>query len=689
MDINVLERRKFIELAALSSAGLLVGLEIAEGAPKSRKRTLRRARFAAFHSLAPGDVSPEGWLRLYLRKQAQQLGGNLPKVSWPFTVNYWAGEEKTPAIEAWWPWEQKAYWIDGALRCALILQDTQLLGKALAAIDYTLDHIHPDGYLGPTFAKDANPKMENLRWPHAIFFRALAAHAETTKDARVAACIRRHYLAEGSRASYGGPSRDVTNIESMVWAYEQTGDRQLLTMAEKAWSDFLQSAPPGDRDSGDLHPDRVFANAPITAHGVTYSEKAKLPAILYMHTGNPEYLRFALAAQDRVFNHHMLIDGVPSSTEDFRGTSPLDAHETCDITDHTWGWGYLLMATGDGRWADYIERACFNAGFGSIKKDWTGTQYFSSPNQVIATHNSSHVSFVENSEGWMAYRPNPGHDVACCGGNVHRFFPNYIARMWMVDGRGGLAAMLYGASTVRTDVGPYHQPIEIHQETNYPFGEEIRLTFRSQKPATFPLLLRIPGWCREPRLALNGESLRLSPVQKGFIRIQREFRSGDTITLTLPMQASLRPWHNDGFAFENGPLLYALPIQEHWSSVVTPKWSTKDFPEWNAIPTSPWNYAIAAKEQEAGSEIWVERRPMTEDPWIDPPITIIASMKKIFGWDLSSHPTDANRMQTPPLPTLDTGTSAAVNKIETERIALVPYGATHLRLSVFAKVELT
>src|SRR5205807_7933664 len=46
--------------------------------------------------------------------------------------------------------------------------------------------------------------------------------------------------------------------------------------------------------------------------------------------------RFALAAQKRIFDHHMLIDGIPSTTEDYRGITALDSHETCCISDHTW-----------------------------------------------------------------------------------------------------------------------------------------------------------------------------------------------------------------------------------------------------------------------------------------------------------------------------------------------------------------
>jgi DUF1680 family protein len=686
-----LDRRQFLEWATFSSAALLLAPRSTQSASALDGEGFSRGPYAFFHSLAPGAVSPKGWLHLYLQKQAGQLGGRLPEISWPFTGSYWAGEEKPPEEYAWWPWEQKAYWVDGALRCALALQDEKLLRGALTAVEYTLNHALPDGYLGPAFARDAkdpNLATNNFRWPHTVFFRALAAHGEATGDPRVAAAMRRHYLADAERVHYGAPSRDVTNVEGMLWAYERTGDKQLLAMAQNAWNDFLHSAPPGDRESGDLHPDRVLANAPIHAHGVTYAEKSKLPAILYMYTGNPEYLRFALAAQERVFTHHMLIDGIPSTTEDYRQTTPLDAHETCDITDHTWSWGYLLMATGDGRWADRIERACFNAGLGAIRKDWKGVQYFSCPNQVIATHDSSHVHFFDETAGWMAYRPNPGQEVACCGANVHRFFPNYVIRMWMADPKGGLAAVLYGASVVRAEVGSGRQPIEIHQETDYPFGEEVHLTVRSANPVTFPLSLRIPGWCKTPRLELNGQPLGLPQVDNGFVRLERTFRPGDHIKLTLPMQPILTFWPGDGVGIEHGPLVYALAVKEEWKPLVTPKWSTVEFPEWDATPVGEWNYAIAPSEMQIISQAQFERLPMTSDPWVDPPVRLAIPMKKIPGWALASDPRHPDRRQTPPLPEIHRELFDIVKKMPIERVSLVPYGTTHLRLTIFPKAAL-
>ncbi len=678
----MITRRKFLSSLAAVPALLALrqGTALASVLAPAEAPATGTASHAVLHALAPGATRPEGWLGLYLEKQARGLTRHLPEIAIPYTGAYWAGEEKA---DSWWPWEQKAYWIDGALRCALVTGDQDLLPLAQAPVDYTLAHVWRDGYLGPAFSKDAHesdPKTDNFRWPHTVFFRAMAAHGEATNDPRVAAAMQKHYLSD--RTNYGGPSRNVTNVEGMLWAYARTGNKRLLALAEKAWNDFTQSAEPADRESGDLHPKRVFAGGPIGAHGVTYIEKAKLPAILYMHTGKPDYLRFALAAQKRIFDHHMLIDGIPSTSEDYRGITALDSHETCDISDHTWTWGYLLMATGDGIWGDRIERACFNAGFGAIKKDWKAHQYFSCPNQVLATQTSNHAVLRDGrSAGWMSYRP--GHTVACCSGNVHRYFPNYVLRMWMRDPQRGLVAALYGPSRVRAEVGPRREPIEIREETNYPFEEEIHFTVRCARPVAFPLSFRVPGWCTTPRLFLNDKPLALSSIQRGFVCLNRTFNSGDKITLVFSMKTALSQWPDNGVGIEHGPLVYSMPIKEDWAPLLIPQYSTREFPAWDAAAAAPWNYGLALEQASLESEVKLRHVAMTEDPWVNPPITLTVPLQKIAGWELAADPRNTSHKFTPPLPRIAPQALAA----EPEGVTLVPYGTTHLRLTVFPQVR--
>lgn len=669
-----LSRREFLYLAAMSSALLASanrGLALEEPVMKPRS-------YAAFEALPAGAVKPEGWLRAYMEKQAVQLGSQLPDVSWPFTEPYWKGEEQA---ESWWPWEQKAYWVDGATRLAIVMDDEALMQRVLETINYTLSHAAPDGYLGPTFFE--NPKGNFHRWPQNVFFRSLMATSNARADGgrNIVDAVRKHYL--NDPADYGVPTRNITNIEAMLWCYEQSGDAHLLTLAENAWQEYMKKVA-ADPEHGDLSWMRVYGDTPINAHGVTYAETCKLPAILYNHTGKEDYLRFALAAQRRIFDFHMLIDGIPSTSEWFRTRTALDSHETCDISDHTWSWGYLMMATGNGVWGDRIERACFNAGPGAIKNDWKALQYFSCPNQFLATHDSDH-NVMEHGGFLMAYQPNPGQRTACCGGNVHRLFPNYVVRMWMRGQDGGLIATLYGPSRIKTVVGPGRVPIEIVQTTDYPFDEQINFRFHAEHAVTFPLSLRIPGWCSEPHLAVNGESVPLPDVQNGFVTLHRTFKPGDAVTLVLPMRLAVSHWPQGGIGVEHGPLVYSLPIETSWTPVVEPRYTTPEFPGWNATPVSAWNYGLLLYPGDLENQIRIQRKPVTDDPWDNPPISLPVPAKRIEGWELLANPDNPAQKFTPPLPDLN------MSKVSetAETIALVPYGSTKLRVTIFPNLSKT
>jgi len=679
-----------------NSGSLLLGRTGDSSSTVMHHQDLRRKYllpYAVFRELQLGSVRPEGWLRKELIKEASGFTGHQPEFCFPFDRHYWAGNERGQDEESrhggifWYPWEQMGYWADGAYRCARLISDERLKERALEPIRYTVGHPVDGWFLGPRrlLALPPNPTDEDPgRWPQAVFFRALAGAAEGENMADIITAMRHHYLNDTKCDYQHGPygPRDRVNIESLLWCYGHSGDQQLLDMAKRIWSAI---------PAADLH--QLTEDQPSQMHGVTFAEVSKLAALLYMYTGDKTQRDISVAAMRRIFKYHMLCDGTPSTTEELRGTTALDGHETCDIVEFNISWSYMVMATGTGSYADHIERALFNAGMGAIRKGWSGFQYISCPNQLHIARNSCQPTHVGTAAA--LYGPNSDHRpeypfiTACCAGNVSRMLPTYVQRMWMSAPDEGLATVLYGPSRVTAVVGKKQQEVEIIEETSYPFSEKLTFHFRTKSAAEFPLHLRIPGWCDNPKLQINGKSNAIRHFENGFYVLNRTYHNGDMIELELPMNIKIGHSSDGGIFLERGPLVYSLQPDETWTAIPMADFeiTSPEFPMWAATAGSPWNVALALDESiPINQQITLKQNQKSDDPWSQPHLVMSVLAKRIPGWDLiRPKGNDANWFRTPPLPPNDAPLSSQ------QTITLVPYGSTHLRLTVFpnSKIEST
>jgi len=656
-------------------------------ASKEEREGVAVKTYAKFSELPIKAITPKGWLWKYLDNQRNGLTGHLDEAAGtPFDK-----VKRTKLTSSEWinaEFEQVSYWLDGMLRCGYLLRDEFLINKALEQIEYVLKNPDKDGYLGPQSLKDS-PHGGN-RWPHTVFFRAVMAHYSATKNKSILSPIIKHYL---SKTSEHTRERDVCNVEIMLWLYEETGDKRIFDYALESYEGY--NLLNKDRDTS---VESMLSTRKMSEHGVTFNEIGKLGAIVYKYTGNRKYLDATINAYKKIDRDQMLIDGVCSSTERLRGKDPLDSHETCNISDYTWSVGYLLMVTGDAEYADKIERACFNAAPGAVTKDFKALQYFSCPNQVIADSSSNH-NFYRCGDKWMSYRPKPGTE--CCSGDVNRAMPNYVARMWLLDNKNrGLVAALYGPSSVVARVGEELQEVNIVEETSYPFSEEINFYIYTKKEVFFSLSLRIPLWCDCPQLLINSKPVK-AKLQKGaFVTIKRLFSNGDHIKLILPMELKLSYWPRNGVGIEMGPIVFSLPIDEEWQVDKNEVFQTKDFPAWNIYPKSKWNYALDLTESELKERVEVVRRaPPVDDinfnPWYikSAPIELYVPARLVRGWRIKKckrltyedydglHKRVGNFSFTPNLPEIKVLKKNLSPKVE--KIRLVPYGCTQLRITIF------
>lgn len=621
--------------------------------------------YAVFKDGLGSDIRPEGWLEEFLHRQETGLSGHPEALSYPYNSCLWAGRiaRQSTHGEEWWRYEQTAYYTDGLIRLASLTGNAAMREKVEDGIRYVLDNVASDGRLGLIFQDP-----DYGQWPFAVFSRVIMAEYALTHDNRLPEAVARHYLSMKNHPDALAGGRNFVNIEGMLWAYGLTGEEDLLNMARKIW----------DCGTFELNEEVCNAGGPVWMHGVTYAESMKIPAILYMYTGEERYLTAALNAAKRIEDYYLLPDGIPTSSEYLRSRSPMHSHETCDISDFTWSWGYLLMATGDAHWADLIERAVFNAGPGAVTKDFHALQYFSSVNQVILRGDSNNNPFLFGRT-WMAYRPI--HQTECCAGNVHRFMPNFGLRMWM-HGRemNSIVASMYGPSEVnhRVMCGRRTIDVKIEEDTAYPFDGSVDFKFTLKGRARFPFSFRIPGWCRSYRVSLNGADFPVHP-ENGYVTIDREFKNGDRISVHLDMEVEAVPYDGKKVFFQRGPVLFAYSIPSEWTEdtkeyeYMKGKHSDNpDFKCWNITPTAVWNYACLSVETPELQLTGAAGYPFDPETV---PFKISIPVDEVQQWNIME-----DRF-TPPYP------DYIFLRDRKTTIDLIPYGATTLRLTVFPRPE--
>ena len=397
------------------------------------------------------------------------------------------------------------------------------------------------------------------------------------------------------------------------------------------------------------------------------------------YTGKRYYLDLALNAERKLTRDHMLPDGVPASAEALVGNgNVINSHETCDISDYTWTLEQFLLTTGEVRWADKIEKAVFNAGPGAVTKDFRSLQYFSSVNQVIATGRSNHNEFFHGST-WMAFRPT--HETECCAGNVHRFMPNYVAHMWI----RGKTALLPPRST---DLRPQHSNCRTannavsYSKPHTRSTGEIEFSFGLKNRTNISFLLRIPTWCRDAKIYVNGKLWRDACPAGTFVTLRRKFRNGDRIRLCLGMQPAMNTVPGQGIYVQRGPLLFSYPVPQRKTAdrTVYANMNGKvpgnpEFECWNIEPAGSWNYALCSDPVIPLKVVRTKSAATGSYPF-DPkhtPVKISVPVKQI-DWELEKG------RYTPRLPTK--GIACAVSDC-IEYLELIPYGCTELRLTVF------
>lgn len=630
-----------------------------------KKATVIKLNSPKFKEISLNKIKANGFLREFLERQKQGLSGNFQSQKYPFQSCLWEGiidagfweldykgnPVPIPGDNRWWPYEQTAYLLDGLLRLGILIDDQEMINLFRRNLTYLINHATDDRLAGKCY-------NYNSEWPMAVFFKAVTAYLDVFQDKEVLEAFHRHYQAI-SAEEFGNGSRNITNIEGLVNIAQRTGDTSLIEKAEKAYELFNKFRHPQFANMS-VPFDDLENSENIVVHGVTLCEEIKLPVILYMATGKKKYLDAAERGWAKVMEIHGQISGVPCSTEHAFGRDPEAGYETCVISDSLYSLGFFLMASGRVSYADQAEKIAYNALPGAVTKDFSALQYFSAPNQVVATPFSNSTSFLYGSASLRQYRPD--HFAACCPGNVHRAMPNFVSRMFMTCEDGTPAAVFFGPAELSGEYNGINY--KIIENTNYPFEGNIEFNFAVSDNGAIPFVWRIPEWCQSYEVKLNGEAIKLADSFSGsFLRLEN-LKNGDKLELILTLEVAHKQDRHWSW-FERGALVYTLPI-EH--TTVKEECSEK-FPPLIMEPTLAWNYAV---DPEAKATV-VKKSATTSYPYDSAPEFLEIKARKVKGAFAELFDT----RYTPQLPLFC--------DLEDEEVTLqlVPMGSTETRLTAF------
>ena len=350
----------------------------------------------------------------------------------------------------------------------------------------------------------------------------------------------------------------------------------------------------------------------------------------------------------------------------------------------------LFQVFGDNSLADRLELLAFNALPGAITPDMWAHQYDQQSNQVLVS--VAKRDWSTNRDDANIYGLMP--DFACCLANMHQGWPKYIEHMWMATNDNGLILASYGPSVVRARTGK-GQEVKITEETEYPFRGQVVLTINTEKPAKFPLYLRIPGW-GSATVSTGEESV--SAEGGTTFKLERKWENGDQVIIDIPMEIRFEDRYNNSLAVLRGPLYFSLRIEKEYNSTKLnyDNFSYMGSVDWEIKPLSAWNYGLILDRGSTGNGYLIEEQPVGKFPFADrgdmiwtadsgkyyqweqdPPVTIRTRGFRIPGWEIKDNSADIP----PPGPIKVSG--------EPEEITLIPYGSAKLRITEFPVMDIT
>jgi uncharacterized protein len=363
------------------------------------------------------------------------------------------------------------------------------------------------------------------------------------------------FLHDGNPGIDGHPEVETALVE----LYRVTGERSYLALAEKLVNERGKGliSGRGRRYLQDHLPVREADTHVGHAVRALYLEAGIVD--VYLETGDESLLECSVRRwEDMVAAKTYLTGGVGSrhAQEAFgdRYELPPDRAytETCAaIASIHWNWR-LLLATGESRYADLIERTLYNGFAASTSTD--GTRFF-----YVNPLQRRHDHFEGDDPG----RRNEWFSCACCPPNIMRLVAtlgHYVASV--NDAADALFVHQFVPGTLRAQLPSGEVGVSV--ATDFPWAGTVSYTIDQAPESAWTLAIRAPVWSPAVGVAVDGEAVDLAPDAHGYLQLRRVWKPGETVTVELDMTPrTVYPHHRidavrGSAAVERGPLVYCV-----------------------------------------------------------------------------------------------------------------------------------
>ncbi|MDF2808471.1 MAG: hypothetical protein K0S43_3417 [Cellulosimicrobium sp.] len=401
----------------------------------------------------------------------------------------------------------------------------------------------PDGYLCTRFGNPGQPaRYTDLEWGHELYvqghlLQAAVARARTGHpDDLLVEVARRSadhvceaFGPDGIQGVCGHAEVEVALAELGRALDEPRYVRQAALFVERRGHGTLADIEWGRSYYQDDVP--VREATVFRGHAVRANYLAAGAVDVAVETGDDELVAAVTRQWERTQAARTYVTGGQGSHhqdeafgDDFVLPPDRAYSETCASIGSVMVAWRLLLAQGDPRYADVVERTLFNVVATSPAHDGRAFYYANTLHQRVPGEPAAPDQVSKRAESSLRA---PWFEVSCCPPNVARTFASLAGYVATVDD-GGVQLHQYATSEVRATL-PSGEPVALDVETGYPADGRVRVRV-VEAPERWALTLRVPAWSGSGLLVVDDGPARQVPA--GTVAVP-DLRAGSVVTLDL------------------------------------------------------------------------------------------------------------------------------------------------------------